>query len=111
MGKKVVFAKSLALTGVFCGLAIALGVPLLTFMAVAGDVMSQGGAIAITIISVLAGAPIVLVSAFFGIVIPSTVEKSENPMPQAQGPRQARVRSDRMRKKKPCLLMGTALWV
>ena len=78
MAKITVFAKNLALVGVLGGVAIAVGVPMLTYMGVAGGVMSQGGAIAITIIAILAGAPIVLVSAFFGIVIPQTVEKSDS---------------------------------
>jgi hypothetical protein len=74
MGKKVAFAKNLALIGVMSGLAISLGVPFLAFQAAGKGVISGGGAIAITIISVLAGMPVVIVSAFFGIVIPSTVE-------------------------------------
>jgi len=76
MGKRTIFAKNFALIGVLGGVAIALGVPILALAGVSGGAMSQGGAIAITIISVLAGAPIVFVSAFFGIVIPSSVEKS-----------------------------------
>jgi hypothetical protein len=82
MGKKTTFAKSLAVTGVMSGLAIAILVPLLAFIAAGKEVIPSGGAIAITIISVLAGAPIVLISAFFGIVIPSSVEKSDDPKRQ-----------------------------
>jgi uncharacterized membrane protein YcjF (UPF0283 family) len=76
MGKKVTFAKNLAVVGVLSGLAIAIAVPFLAFAAANRGIISGGGAIAITIICVLAGAPIVLVSAFFGIVIPSSVEKA-----------------------------------
>jgi hypothetical protein len=78
MGKQVIFGKSLALTGVLGGLAIAIIVPFLAFIAAGSGVIPSGGAIAITIIAVLSGAPIVLVSAFFGIVIPSSVEKSDD---------------------------------
>ncbi len=93
MGKKVVFAKSLALTGIFCGLAIALGVPFLAFFAAKIDAITSGGAIAIAIVAVIAGAPIVLVSAFFGIVIPSTVEKSENEGPGHRHDEKSQARS------------------
>jgi hypothetical protein len=88
MGKQVIFGKSLALTGVLGGLAIAIVVPFLAFIAAWREVIPSGGAIAITIISVLAGAPIVLISAFFGIVIPSSVEKSDDTKHQHSNERQ-----------------------
>ena len=78
MAKKVAFAKNLALVGVISGVLIAIAVPFLAFTAAASEVIPAGGAIAVAIIAVLAGAPIVLVSAFFGIVIPSSVEKSDD---------------------------------
>jgi hypothetical protein len=78
MGKITAFSKSLALSGVLSGLAIAIVVPFLAFVASGSGVIPAGGAIAIAIVAVIAGAPIVLVSAFFGIVIPSSVEKSDD---------------------------------
>jgi|GEM_PF-5292521 len=77
MGKKVAFAKSLALVGVLAGIFIAVIVPIAGFIAAGAGVIPGGGAIAIAIVCVLAGTPIVIVSTFFGIVIPSTVEKSD----------------------------------
>ena len=78
MPKRVAFAKNLAVAGVVAGLTIALVVPFLAFLAAGWHVIPSGGAVAITIISVLAGAPVVLVSAFFGVVIPSSVEESDH---------------------------------
>lgn len=70
MGKKVEFGKRFALVGVISGLVLALGVPLL---AIIGN-MPTGIVCAVMIVSVLTGGAIILVSSFFGIVLPTVAE-------------------------------------
>jgi hypothetical protein len=70
MGKKIEFGKRFAMIGVVSGLALALGVPAL---ALVGG-MPYGIVCAVMIISVLTGGAIILVSAFFGIVLPTVAE-------------------------------------
>jgi hypothetical protein len=75
MGKKVEFGKRFAMIGVISGLALALGVPAL---ALAGH-MPYGIVCAIMIVSVLTGGAIILVSSFFGIVLPTVAEDDNAP--------------------------------
>jgi hypothetical protein len=70
MGKKVEFGKRFAMIGVLSGLALALGVPALALM----GGMPYGIVCAIMIVSVLTGGAIILVSSFFGIVLPTVAE-------------------------------------
>jgi hypothetical protein len=77
MGKKVEFGKRFAMIGVISGLALALGVPALALM----GGMPYGIVCAIMIVSVLTGGAIILVSSFFGIVLPTVVEDDTPRMP------------------------------
>jgi hypothetical protein len=77
MGKKVEFGKRFAMIGVISGLALALGVPALALM----GGMPYGIVCAIMIVSVLTGGAIILVSSFFGIVLPTVVEDDKPRMP------------------------------
>jgi hypothetical protein len=70
MGKKVEFGKRFAMIGVISGLALALGVPALALL----GKMPYGIVCAIMIVSVLTGGAIILVSSFFGIVLPTVAE-------------------------------------
>jgi hypothetical protein len=67
--EKVKFGKSLALAGVIGGVVIAVGLPAL--LVLFGQFLGAGIITALTIIALMTGGGLAIISAFFGTVIPN----------------------------------------
>ena len=67
--ERVKFGKGLALVGLLGGLGIALGLPALLILF--GQFLGSGIITALTIMALMTGGTLAIISAFFGTVIPN----------------------------------------